>query len=619
MAKSAKSAPKTTPPKPAAQPAAPSLSAAAKPTRPANWLAYAYLALLLFIGFSLCRYVFDPKEALVGDNTDYFLLGKALASGEGYVNIADINKAPHHHFPPGYPLLIAALMKLGGTSTNAVKALNGAFLLASLVLLFGQFRRLSGNVHLAFVGGLFVLVNLHVLDYTTIEMSEMSFLFFSLLALIFFGKIDFQKPAFRDPWLYAFIAALAFSYHIRNVALALLAGAGLVLLYRRRWAHLALTVGGFGLLCLPWYLRNRSLGADARVSQLSMVNPLRPELGHLNGAGDWISRIWENKQRYLTREIPSSVFSFNPVDYQTPVNGLEWILGLSLLALLVFGFYKFKTDRLLLAGYALATLGILIIYPTVWTGVRLLFHLIPFLIFASLVGVWEGAKLLLDRANVRNATFVNVALPLLLVVGVFLYTGDIKQRHLYARFGDYEAGYKAYFEAARWAGENTPPDAVIACRKQSLFNLFSNRYVAGYAFTDDQRKLLDDLKGHRVTHLVLDALGFSSTPRYLYPLVTAHPDKFEIVLRLQAPAAPDGSPQPETYVCRFRDDLGWQGEYQAGKPAGRGEYRYPDGRKLTGTFPKARPDSLTGTGTLTDAAGKVLLAGRWRDGQFVGP
>ncbi len=289
-----------------------------------------------------------------------------------------------------------------------------------------------------------------------------------------------------------------------------------------------------------------------------------------------------------------------------------------MLALLSFGFYKLKTARLLLAGYALATLGILIIYPTVWTGVRLLFHLIPFLLFATLLGLWEGAKLLLARTNVRNAAFTEVVLPLALGLGVFLYTGDAKQRHLYAKRGDYEPAYKSYFEAARWASENTPTNAVISCRKQSLFNLFANRYVSGYAFTDDQRKLLDDLRGHKVTHLVLDALGFSSTPRYLYPLVTSHPDKFEIVLRLPAPAAPDGSPQPETYVCRFRDDLGWQGEYQRGKPAGRGEYRYPDGRKLTGTFPKARPDSLTGTGVLTDPTGRVLLTGRWQDGQFVG-
>ncbi len=328
MAKSAKPATKATPLKPVPPPAAPPVDLS-KPRRSFDGLAYGYIALLLFIGFSLCRYVFDPKEALIGDNTDYFLLGKALASGEGYVNIADINKAPHHHFPPGYPLLIAALMKLGGTSTNAVKALNGAFLLVSVLLLFGQFRRLGGNVHLAFVGGLFVLVNLHVLDYTTVEMSEMSFLAFSLLALWFFQKIDFQKPTYRDPWLYAFIATLAFSYHIRNVALALLAGAGLVLLYRRQWLHLVITGVGFGLLCLPWYLRNRGLGGDARVSQLGMINPLRPELGQLNGFGDWVSRIWENIERYLTREIPSSVYSVSTrwitSSPSTPANGsLDW-------------------------------------------------------------------------------------------------------------------------------------------------------------------------------------------------------------------------------------------------------------------------------------------------------
>ncbi|MCY7349625.1 MAG: hypothetical protein LH606_03035 [Cytophagaceae bacterium] len=610
MAKSSKPTPKPTPrPAPPAATTPPSKLTAAPPRRTFDWLGIAYPVLLLIIGFSLCRYVFDTKEALIGDNTEYYILGKALATGEGYVNISSVDKTPHHHFPPGYPLLIAGVMKVFSDNINTVKALNSFFLLLSVLLLFREFRRLSGNVHLSFVGCLLLLLNATMLEYATIEMSEMSFLAFSLLALVLFEKIDFAKPAFRDPWLYAFIATLAFSYHIRNVALALLAATGLVLLYRRRWVHLAMTVVGFGLLCLPWYLRNRGLGGDARVSQLSQINPLRPELGQLQGIGAWVSRFFENTERYLTREIPSSVLSFMQVDYQAAITPMEWIAGLGLLVLMGYGLWRLHADRLLLAGYVVATLGILLIYPPVWTGVRLVFHLIPFFVFLALFGFYESLKYLLAWVNVRNALAVNTLLPLTLLGFVFLFTPVVKQKHLYAKFGEYDASYKNYIETARWARENTPPGSVISVRKTSLFYLFADRFVSGYAFTADQKAFLDDLRRHKVNYVVLDALGFSSTGRYLYPVVVSNPDKFEVVLHLT---------EPDTYLLRFRDELGYSGEYKNGQPAGKGEYRFADGRRLSGTWAKARLDSLTGQGVLTDSAGKLIQQGRWQNGQFVG-
>ena len=587
---------------------APQPNLTAPPRRVFDWLSIAYVILLLIIGFSLCRYVFDTKEAIIGDNTDYYMLGKALATGEGSVNISSIDKTPHHHFPPGYPLLIAGLMKVFSSNINTVKALNGFFLLLSIGLLFREFRRLSGNVHLSFVGCLLLLLNTTMLEYATIEMSEMSFLAFSLLALVSFEKIDFTKPAYRDPWVYAFIATLAFSYHIRNVALAMLAATGLVLLYRRRWVHLVITGIGFGLLCLPWYLRNRGLGGDARVSQLSQINPLRPELGQLPGIGAWVARFFENTERYLTREIPSSVLSFMQVNYQEAITPMEWIAGLALVALMGYGLWRLHADRLLLAGYVLATMGILLIYPPVWTGVRLIFHLIPFFVFLALFGLYESLKGLLARANFRNALAVNTLLPLMLLGLVFLFTPMVKQRHLYAKFGEYDPSYKNYIEMARWASENTPPGSVISVRKTSLFYLFADRFVTGYAYTADQKALLDDLRRHKTNYVVLDALGFSSTGRYLYPVVMANPDKFEVVLHLK---------EPDTYLLRFRDEFGYSGEYKNGQPAGKGEYRFADGRKLTGTWAKARLDSLTGQGVLTDPAGKLIQAGRWQNGQFV--
>jgi len=64
----------------------------------------ALLTITILFG-STYTYIFDKKLDLNGDNANYYMLGKALASGEGYVNTNSIQKTPNNHFPPGYPAL----------------------------------------------------------------------------------------------------------------------------------------------------------------------------------------------------------------------------------------------------------------------------------------------------------------------------------------------------------------------------------------------------------------------------------------------------------------------------------------------------------------------------------
>ena len=72
-----------------------------------TWL----IAVLITLGFLfIYQYIFDPKIDLNGDNASYYILGKALNAGEGFVNINSIHKTPNNHFPPGYPAIISLIM-----------------------------------------------------------------------------------------------------------------------------------------------------------------------------------------------------------------------------------------------------------------------------------------------------------------------------------------------------------------------------------------------------------------------------------------------------------------------------------------------------------------------------
>ncbi|PQA56235.1 ArnT family glycosyltransferase [Siphonobacter curvatus] len=580
-------------------------------------LLYVYAALLALIGWFVFQYIFDKKLSLTGDATDYYMLGKAIAQGDGYVGITGPERVPANHFPPGYPFVIALIMRLFSDKTTTIQAFNGFFLVVSLLLLFDMFRRMGRNIHLAFVGALLVALNFHILQYATMMMSEMTYFFISLLALWFFVKSDLKRPAWKDPYFWGFALGVVASYYVRQTGLMMLGGAGLYLLVRKKWQHILFMGVIFVLGVLPWQIRASKLGGDSHLRDMQRINPLRPEEGVVQGFGGWVERFWHNTERYITREIPSATLSTNVEDYASSVSSGEWLAGLALLALITLGWFHLRQYRLLMAGYAMATFALLLIYPEVWTGNRLMLHLVPFFVFCGLYGLYYLIGLGLEKVRVTSPLVRRVGVPFLFLFLVPSFIGQtatetrpgdgIKFLRQMARIPSYDPAHENYFQAAAWIKEYAPQNSMVVCRKPSLFVVFSNSYVTTYPYTENQKDFREYLTKRKTNFVVVDALGYSSTPRYLIPYVQANPDQFEIVLQLQ---------NPDTFLCRFHPELGWHGPYNdKGMPAGKGEYRFGDGRKFVGTFSDGRMLSLTGEGTFYDPQGKVLGPATFVNGQ----
>ena len=71
---------------------------------------------------------------------------------------------------------------------------------------------------------------------------------------------------------------------------------------------------------------------------------------------------------------------------------------------------------------------------------------------------------------------------------------------------------------------------------------FSGTRVAGYAYSQDDRAVIQKMLDDGVEYVILDQLGYSSTPRYLYPAIQKNDDLFFVASHV---------PNPDTYLLKF--------------------------------------------------------------------
>lgn len=603
--------------------------------------------------------IFDKKVHLGGDNAGYYIYGKSIAKGEGYRAIHTKDKVKANHFPPGYPALIATVMKVFDTKITTIKTANGFFLFAALVVLFFLFRALTKSIHLSFVACLLTLYNFHMLEYSTIMMSEIPFVLFSAISLLLFVLIDFETTFYKNWKFLLFILALVFAFYIRTLGVSLVISFTLILLFQKRWKYAGVLVASFLILVAPWQYRSHSLGGNSYVNQLFQKNPYRPELGAME-LKDWPERVAMNAKRYVALEISNGVLPFETIDYKQCVQQLkkelgteviavtaadsaavekaenqepltleqkmqsakergmpgakveitttDYIITLILLVLMAIGLARMKEYWILVGLYLAGTFAILFLWPEAWFGIRFMLPMVPILICLALYGLVQIPELVAARLNKPNPWILSVIIPFAVF---FFFKGDFEKRvvELENRAkGIYISKFKNYFDIAAWASnpQNVPRDAVVSCRKGQLFYLYANRWVTGFKNTLNQEELIENLKEKEVTHVVLDQLGYSSTSRYLYPAIKKYPEKFKIIQHLK---------NPDTYLMKFRPEMGYTGEWKNDKKNGQGVYRWENGMIYEGEWVDNR---RTGRGKFV-WPNQQSFDGQWVDDKRSGP
>lgn len=494
---------------------------------------------LLLIGIFIITFsvIFNSKLDINGDNAAYWSLAEGITKGLGYVNPGDINMNPANHFPPGYPAFLSLFMCLGIKNIIFFKILNGLFLCGAVLILFRLLEKWTQNRSLAFVVSVLILMNVNLLQFSTMMMTEVPYLFFSVVVLWLLDKMTQKERCFwKDIHFYLLIIMLSAMYYFRSVGISMLGAVVVFFLFRKEWFKAAGVAGGVILTFIPWSIRNHIAGLTSRYFGTVMtVNPWRPEEGSIATVGEFFGKMINNFEETVLRGFRDILFPFLHIDYQVPAGAGDWLYGLIVVAVVFWGCWQLGRWRWLFISYIAFNVGIFMLWHG-GNGSRYVVPVIPFIYAGFYFGLFSLLRLLVKQpAALQKLPY------LFLILGLFMIP-SLKEAGEIAK-QPYMPAYENYFQIARAVEKSAERGAVVCCRKPELFLHFApSAYICRYTYSLDDKAVIKGLVDSKVNYVVLEQLGYSSTGRYLVPAINKHQGLFEMVLHLK---------NPDTYLFRF--------------------------------------------------------------------
>lgn len=612
------------------------------------------LVVVSFVFYVNYDAMFDKKLDMNGDNIQYYSLGRSLNNGTGYSDVMGFEVKPHTHFPPGYPAFISVMLNFSnGNGFLPIKKANGFFLFVSIISLFYLVKKVSNNnVVLAFCAAMLICVQKDLLRWSTIMMSEMLFLFLTMVAISAILHLV-KKKSLRDlsKWDYVvavvFALSIAYIYFVRTMGISLIVGLlgwlGCMALWqgykfmrakkeqqpdtiapcRNRIIYLgclmALVVIPFMAAKFAWGLRNQSIGHV----QSDYISDFKKKGGKgevMATWSDWSERVYKNAKSYLAQMMPETVLA-KQFEKKDPVTGSDIVIGLFVFIMVMIGFWRTGWSGFLLFSYLAVTFGVLLFWPEQYTSVRYYVTVIPLILFLFLNGIWNVVSFLVGKIRVSWAKEHSCHVASLSVILLCFFWLFPLQQDAQATYRDLaRLPYKKivadqnclnFYEALDWCKHNLSDSSRMVCRKPELYYIYSGfkKSVSFpyYAAPDSIMSYLDKMKA---TNIILDN-WYKHAYVTLYPAVKKYPEKFKAIHTIgKVDTVNKTNP---VYVIEYNPEWGYHGNLVNGKKEGQGSYFFQDGRKYVGNY---KNDLIHGEGILYDKNGGIIFQGTWENGNY---
>jgi len=481
----------------------------------------------ILLGFGLIILVqalaFNPALSMNGDNARYICGAISIATTGKYKSIQHPLEEYITLDQPGISIMLAPLIKIFGVNIIIFKILTflltvGSFILFFIILI--KFLR----VEIAF--GLTLLWGTHpyVSDFSSLVMTEMPFVFFYLLSIWLLDQYD-QSPKINYPILILSAFSILMTYFTRSIGIGMAFASVLYFLLKKDWKK-ALYLGvALFILIGGWQLRNYLVGTGP--SQLDAFTG-----GKGFGPGGVIFMLKKGTKDFVTslKLIPQVLFAHNTTRFKiNPFGIIEFLIlvliGTGLITNLV------RNRRIYDLFFILSLLVLCIGSPdsNPLPMARYLCVFVPF----YLIYYFIGAEFIFSLWK-KFEPHHKIIIALLILLSLFSHFSGTAFRIQLAHMGFvYPRPVENYLIAGKWLNYYAPRDAVVACRKEEILYLFSNRKgvrSASYWTTYDQEyetATLEKFERYNVSFVVIDS--FSNSPSTVYKVIQNNKDKFKLI------------------------------------------------------------------------------------------
>ncbi len=507
---------------------------------------------------------------VANDAGRYMVLGKSLATDGDYRLINEPLRQRDTLYPPGFPLLIAAWLKLTGREPGGivllVKASQLVFLLVSLPLLARLLKKARCRPLTVSAGVLIAGLSPAYASYANEIMSEAPFLLLCLTSLVLVerdvreeisaptdeAETDSQAKVSLSPhgervgvrgeipnWariLSLLFAALSFMIRSAGIALMLVQCVWFWKRFGAKWGVAAivvmLTVVG------SWQVRSRQVMRTAPKGarytsysdQFFYRDPMRPGSGRIprNLTGLAI-RVKDGFPAYMGMTPRALLHSMSRFSSWAIV---FYILAIPLGAAMFAGMIlTWKRGLWLSSGFGLVFWIFAAMWP--WRDPRFLFPLLPFLILFALVTLETLDDLFAKSSALkvyRAILGVMAALLAVYFLQVHLTIVRAEKRPIVAGYAFGRSKPESGFYAAcAWLKQNTPPEARVMGRPAYLLSLYSERIATQIEPTTNPDVMeKGTLQNYKLDYILADSWSWANSKTYLAPYFAKYGERWRL-------------------------------------------------------------------------------------------
>jgi len=503
------------------------------------------VGLVLLIG--IYALAFDPYLDQGGDSSFYTIGAESFASLKGFRELNEVGAPKNTWGPPMLPFLMAPIAyflkpidNFTGYKIFALKMLP-FFLTLFFVILCYYFLKNYLSQPIAVIITLLIATNVSIVHFSNLILTEIPFLFFSMLSLFLLTKFE-KKNTFINIYLILAGFFLVATYWTRNIGLGFLVTSVLYFMIEKDFKRAIALAIVMLIFFIPWQIR--SMGGP---SQFSLIMEVRGSLLKV------MTTSFFGGLKDAINVIPNNLFNYKIYSGGLYNNNL-WIF--LVIIMIAIGFirniirYRSQMDLYFIA------VQIPILVTSRGLPIELSRYyvvLTPLLIYYFYIGLsWTLEKL---KFFAIGKEFVRVlilsVMSIMLFINLLGASDRIQSAH---RSEAYPPEFSRYLETAFWAKDHTPPEALFGVRKSTMFYLFSRRHAIGYGgkkvpivplgspwSIDAEKKVLDYYKAENIDYIVLDCFSASAF-QLISPIIKNNLDKFTLVYTTQ---------KPETYVFKL--------------------------------------------------------------------